>query len=134
MVEPTSSTRLLFVAAERANLPALIARMNTPLTDQYDLVTSQEQYEALEDKYSYDILVIFWGPDVAAVINDQSMNSSRVKFAQALSAGVDAYVKAEHFRDNENIALYNVKGAFSHVLGEYVALGMLYFSKHVEHW
>ena len=49
----------------------------------------------------------------------------------ALTAGIDNYVVAEDFRASP-IPLTNVKGAFSHVLGEFIALGMLYHSKHVE--
>jgi len=68
MVE--SSTRLLFVCSEKAGVQGLIDRMNTPITDTYDIATSAEAYEALADKYSYDILVVFWGPHVAAVLDD----------------------------------------------------------------
>jgi len=39
---------------------------------------------------------------------------------------VDEFVAAEH------IPLTNAKGAFSHVLGEFIALGTLYFAKKVE--
>jgi len=51
---------------------------------------------------------------------------------QALSAGIDPYMAAADFKSAANIPLTNVKGAYSHVLGEFIALGMLYHAKHVE--
>lgn len=45
-----------------------------------------------------------------------------------MSAGIDGYVSAKEFV-NSDIKLTNVKGAFSAVLGEFVALGMLYHAK-----
>ena len=47
-----------------------------------------------------------------------------------MSAGIDGYVSAQDFADS-NIILTNVKGAFSDVLGEFVALGMLYHAKKI---
>ena len=49
----------------------------------------------------------------------------------SLSAGLDAYTPATDFVASD-IALTNVKGAFSAVLGEFIALGMLYHAKKVE--
>jgi len=49
----------------------------------------------------------------------------------SLSAGIDNYVQSTAFVESQ-IPLTNVKGAFSHVLGEFVALGMLYHSKKLE--
>lgn len=54
-----------------------------------------------------------------------------MRWVQALTAGIDGYVTAADFRASE-IPLTNVKGAFSHVLGEYIALGMLYHTKSLE--
>ena len=59
------------------------------------------------------------------------MNSKSLKWVHSLSAGVDGYVAKKAFRDSP-IPLYNAKGAFSAVLGEFVALGVLYHTKHVE--
>ena len=49
----------------------------------------------------------------------------------SLSAGIDNYVQSAAFVESQ-IPLTNVKGAFSHVLGEFIALGMLYHSKKLE--
>jgi len=49
-----------------------------------------------------------------------------------LSSGVDAMCGVEEFVNAEHIPLTNAKGAFSHVLGEFIALGTLYFAKKVE--
>lgn len=51
-----------------------------------------------------------------------------------MSAGLDAYCAAEDFVNADHIKLVNVKGAFSHVLGEFVALGMLYHTKKLENF
>ena len=79
------------------------------------------------------MLVVFWGPHVPAIINDQVVNSQKVRYVQALSAGVDSYLTpaSPDFKASD-IPLHNVKGAYSHVLGEFVALGMLYHAKKVE--
>ena len=51
-----------------------------------------------------------------------------------MSAGIDAYVAAQDFVKAEHIPLTNVKGQLSHVLGEFIALGMLYHAKRVENF
>jgi len=53
-----------------------------------------EQYEALSDKYSYDVCVISSGPHVPAILSDQAKNSQRIKWVQALLAGCDNYLTA----------------------------------------
>ena len=55
MVEASTSLRILFLVPEIIDIPKLIARMKTPLTDNYEICTTLEQYEALTDKYSYDV-------------------------------------------------------------------------------
>jgi len=47
-----------------------------------------------------------------------------------LSAGVDGYVAVQEFKDSE-IPLTNAKGAFDVILAEFVALGVLFHTKHV---
>jgi len=130
-----SAKNFLFATVPSCNIEGLIARMRTPLTDSYDVVKTVEEYEALEDKYKYDGLVILYGGAfMKHVLNDQAKNSGRVKWAHSLSAGIDAYVVAEDFVNAEHIPLTNVKGAFSHVLGEFIALGMLYHGKKLENF
>ena len=67
------------------------------------------------------------------LLNDQSINSKNLKWVHSLSAGIDAYVPALDFV-NSPIPLTNVKGAFSAVLGEFIALGMLFHSKKVPYF
>ena len=108
--------------------------MKTPLKDPYDIVTSIDEYEALKDKYQYDCLVVmnvYGGPFLIHVLNDQAKNSKRVKWVHSLLAGLDAVMGAKDFI-NSKLTLTNVKGAYSAVLGEYIALGMLYHAKNVE--
>ena len=104
------------------------------MVDHFEIVKTQDEYEALPEKYSYDALVVFVGAHVRDVLNDQAANSSRLRFVQALSTGIDGYLKAETFRDSDHITLANVRGerAFSKMLAEFIALGMLYHAKKVE--
>ena len=48
-----------------------------------------------------------------------------------MSAGIDGYSAVKEFRDSQ-IPLTNAKGNFSQILGEFVALGVLYHAKHLE--
>ena len=93
---------------------------------------SHQDYEQLPNKYEYDALVVYSGAFVSNVINDQATNSQRLRWVQTLSAGIESYVRGENFRASEHIMLTNAKGAYSHILGEFIALGMLYHSKKVE--
>lgn len=74
MVEQ-NSIKLLFVVSDFSDFPGLIARMRTPLTVPYDIVTSREAYDALPDKYAYDAIVVHVGAHVPPIINDQALNS-----------------------------------------------------------
>jgi phosphoglycerate dehydrogenase-like enzyme len=65
------------------------------------------------------------------VIDDQVKNNKNLKWVHSISAGVDGYLKNDSFRYID-IPLSNAKGAYSDVLGEFVALGVLYHTKHVE--
>ena len=49
----------------------------------------------------------------------------------SLAVGLDAYSSATDFI-NSDIQLTNAKGVYSSVLGEFIALGMLYHAKNVE--
>jgi len=70
MVEESKSSAVLFIVSEAANVPALLARNKKSFSDHHDVVTSPEAYEQLQDKYRYDVLVVFWGPHVPAILND----------------------------------------------------------------
>jgi len=71
------------------------------------------------------------GPFGPEICEDQAINSKCLKFVHTLSAGIDGFVAKKAFRDSP-IPLTNAKGAYSEVLGEFVALGVLYHTKHVE--
>jgi phosphoglycerate dehydrogenase-like enzyme len=64
------------------------------------------------------------------LLNDQTAHSKQLKWVHSLTAGIDAYTPALEFI-NSPLPLTNVKGAFSAVLGEFIALGMLFHAKHV---
>jgi phosphoglycerate dehydrogenase-like enzyme len=49
----------------------------------------------------------------------------------SLSSGIDGYVAVDEFK-NSPIPLTNAKGVFSRILAEFVAMGVLYHSKHLE--
>ena len=63
-------------------------------------------------------------------LDDQATKNKNLKWVHSLTAGVDGYLNAKDFV-NSSIPLTNVKGAFSAVLGEFVALGMLFHSKKI---
>lgn len=64
-------------------------------------------------------------------MKDQSINSRRLKWVHSLSAGIDGYVAVPEFREND-IPLTNAKGVWGPILGEYIALGVLFHSKHLQ--
>lgn len=66
-----------------------------------------------------------------SIVEDQVKTNPNLKWIQSLSAGIDGLVGKEAIKVSP-IPLTNVKGAFSGVLGEFVALGVLYHTKHVE--
>jgi phosphoglycerate dehydrogenase-like enzyme len=51
----------------------------------------------------------------------------------SLSVGVDEHCSIKKFRESP-MPLTNARGAFSHVLGEYILFGILYFAKHCEYF
>ena len=71
------------------------------------------------------------GSIAGSVLGDQSANNPELKWVHSLSAGLDGYLKNEAFK-NSKVPLTNAKGAYSAVLGEFIALGVLYHTKHVE--
>ena len=46
-----------------------------------------------------------------------------------MTAGIDNYCGATDFRDAPHITLTNAKGMFSRALGEFIAMGTLFFTK-----
>ena len=91
-----------------------------------------EEYLQLsqEKRDSYDLIAPVGAP-APPVIEDQVLNNPNMKWVQGLSAGVDYYMASKVFRES-SVPLTNVKGAFSSVLGEFVALGVLHHTKHLE--
>ena len=126
------SRKILVTVAAPVDFKAFNARMETPLDEaHYDLVQTIESYEQLVSRYDYEIMVVLYGGAfIAQVLNDQAKNSKCLKWVHSMSAGIDGYVAAKDFAAS-NITLTNVKGAFSAVLGEFVALGMLYHAKKI---
>ena len=65
------TTQILIASQPNTNIEALIKRMKEPLTDPYKIVETIEQYEALENKYKFDLLIVnFGGIFVQTVLND----------------------------------------------------------------
>lgn len=71
------------------------------------------------------------GSIAGSVLGDQSANNPELKWVHSLSAGLDGYLKNEAFKKS-TVPLTNAKGAYSAVLGEFIALGVLYHTKHFE--
>ena len=89
-----------------------------------------EEYEKIteEERCKYEVLVCEMGgnsPHSPFILRDFVNNNPNFKWLQTLSAGVDPFVNVEEFR-NSPVPLTNSKGAFSAVLGEFIALGVLY--------
>ena len=56
-----------------------------------------------------------------------------MKWVHSLNIGVDEILAKENFK-NSDIVFSNSKGASNDILGEFIALGLLYNSKHVENF
>lgn len=96
------------------------------------IVKSKEDYYALEDRYTYEVVTCWGLPGLCKeLIADQMANSKAFKYMHSLSVGVDEVCAIKEFIDSP-IPLTNARGAFAEILAEYVLLGMLYFGKHVE--
>ena len=72
-----------------------------------------------------------YAPHAAPILKDQVTNNVNLKWVHTLSSGIDGFVAVEEFK-NSPIPLTNAKSAFSTILGEFVALGVLYHTKHLE--
>ncbi len=64
-------------------------------------------------------------------MKEQVTINKNLKWVHTLSAGIDGFVAVQEFK-NSPIPLTNAKGAFSSILGEFIALGVLYHTKHLE--
>jgi len=122
------------------NIHDIIKASIKPQLDQYavnpkkmTIVSKMDTYLAMPPKqrYRFDIILTQMGSIGPAVIDDQAKNSKNLKWVHSVSAGIDGIVSSEAFRKS-SIPLTNAKGAYSHVLGEFIALGVLYHTKHVE--
>ena len=105
----------------------------TKYVSSYKTVKDMDEYAALSDEdKAVDIVVVQLGTTCSGpVLKEQVLNNSNLKWVHSLSAGIDGYVAVPEFRDS-NIPLTNAKGAFSSILGEFIALGVLYHTKHLE--
>jgi len=102
--------------------------------ESYKMVKDMDEYNALsaDEKYTFDVVVVQLGTTCSGgVLKDQVTGSKQLKWVNSLSAGIDGYVAVQEFRDSD-IPLTNAKGAFSTILGEFIALGVLYHTKHLE--
>ena len=99
----------------------------------YKTVRNIKEYEDLEanDK-QVDVVVVQLGTTVSGpVLKDQVVNNPNLKWVHSLSAGIDGYVAVQEFRESP-IPLTNAKGAFTTILGEFIGLGVLWHSKHLQ--
>jgi len=99
----------------------------------HKIVKDMDEYAALsEEDKMVDIVVVQLGTTCSGpILKDQCVNNKNLKWVHSLSAGIDGYVAVQEFRESD-IPLTNAKGAFSSVLGEFIALGVLYHTKHLE--
>ena len=71
------------------------------------------------------------GSPVIPVLEDQMKVNTNVKWVHSISAGIDGIVVVDSFRESK-IPLTNARGAYGDVLGEFIALGVLYHTKNME--
>ena len=91
MVETSTSLRIFFLAQESIAIPNIIACIKTHITDNYEICTTLEQYEALADEYSYDVCCVSWVTQVPITLKTKK-NSQRIKWVDIITAGVDMYL------------------------------------------
>ena len=77
------------------------------------------------------MIAVQMGTIAPTVLEDQSIKSKKLGWVHSISAGIDGYVAKKAFKDS-SIPLTNAKGAYSEILGEFIALGMLYHTKKLE--
>jgi phosphoglycerate dehydrogenase-like enzyme len=133
-----ATKRVLFCVPPKgpAQTESLIGRIPETMAkfvSSYKTVKDMDEYAALSDEdKNVDILVVQLGTTCSGpVLKEQVVNNSNLKWVHSLSAGIDGYVAVQEFRESE-IPLTNAKGAFSSILGEFIALGVLYHTKHLE--
>ena len=71
------------------------------------------------------------GGGASEILEDQAVINKNLKWVQGLSVGIDAYLTSKKIKEDPKIPLTNIKGAYSSVLAEYIALGVLFHAKHV---
>jgi len=129
-METTTDIRVL-VAVNHADFDAYFARHPEAWgAYHHDQVRNIAEYEQLADKYQFDAVIVYHGAQFSqAVLNDQAVNSKRIKWVHGCTAGIDNYLMARDFVNADHIALTNSRGLFSRALAEFVALGMLFYTK-----
>lgn len=97
------------------------------------MVTTMDEYNAIpEDKrYEFDMIAVQMGTIAPEILDDQVQKSKKLAWVHSISAGIDGYVSKPAFA-NSDIPLTNARGAYSEILGEFIALGMLYHTKNLE--
>lgn len=130
--------RLLFCVppkgpAQTEGLISKIPEIMAKYVASYKTVKDMDEYAALsDDEKQPDIIIVQLGTTCSGpVLKEQVTNNKNLKWVHSLSAGIDGYVAVQEFRESE-IPLTNAKGAFSSILGEFIALGVLYHTKHLE--
>ena len=127
--------RLLFIVLPSWDMPRLTGKIMDSLTQNtshHHTVKSRDEYFNCADRYTYNVIAVWGLPGFSKeVIQDQIDNSTSLEYIHSLSVGVDEHCSIKKFRESP-IPLTNARGAFSHVLGEYILLGILYHAKTVE--
>ena len=136
MVEASSSSsgsvKILFISVPLMPIEKLLEQLGNPLQDPHDVVYSQEQYDALPNKYEYDCIGIPQGtPVTLPILRDQVINNSKLRWVQSMRTGIDEFLSVAELKASA-ITLSNIRGVWSDSLGEFVAQSMIYFTKRIE--
>ena len=65
---------------------------------------------------------------VGDILSHQADHNPNLKWVHSFATGIDGFITNAKFVKSP-VVLTNSKGAYSTVLGEFIAMGVLYFSK-----
>lgn len=128
----SNKEKLMFIVLPSWDMPHLTGLISNSLnahTSSICVIKSRDEYFACADRHTYTVIAVWGLPGFSKeVINDQMENNKVLKWVHSLSVGVDEHCSIKKFRESP-MPLTNARGAFSHVLGEYILFGILYFAK-----
>jgi len=85
-----------------------------------------------EDKASFDTFVSYRLPETTQILDYiLERNPNQLKWVHSCIAGVEIFLNSKAFKESP-IPLTNARTAFSKILGEFVIMAMIYFTKNMQ--